>query len=368
MQILSTARRRATLVAVVATGALVLAGCAPSDSPASDGTIDPVSLTLTMYAGPTAPLSLTLQDAIDTIAADSDGAVEIEPFWSGSLVPAPEGLAAASDGRADIAVVSAAYTPAEMPLSQLLGVPFLAPDSATGSEALAALYESDPAFQNEFAANGVHLLAVVLPGENIIATNEPISGPDDLEGQSIRATGALGTALQGLGVNVQSLAATELYESLERGLITGYSSFAYENILGFGLGEVATNITDPGTGPYIASYVVVSSAVWDGLSDAQRAVISDSLSTLPILEKSREFTSDLNSQICDALLAAGGSVTVWDEDTVADFKDEIGSGLVDQWKATAGADADAFYTAFEDAIAGVDGERRQTGVAECAAR
>jgi TRAP-type C4-dicarboxylate transport system substrate-binding protein len=299
----------------------------------------------------------------------SDGAITVEPFWSASLLSAPDSLAGATDGRADISLISAAYTPAEMPLSQMLGVPFVAPDSASASAALDALYESDEAFRNEFAANGVHLLAAIVPGENIIATTEPISGPDDLNGLSLRAAGYMGNVVQELGANSVAIPATEMYESLERGLIDGYTSFAYELIAGFGLNEVATNISDPGTGPYIASYIVINKAKWDGMSDAQREVITASIKD--VAPRGAELTQEIESATCDTLLESGGSVTVWDEADVDEVRDRIGDSILDEWKATAaaaGADPDAFYDAFQDALSDTGDNERQSGLAECAAR
>jgi TRAP-type C4-dicarboxylate transport system substrate-binding protein len=356
--------------AAIASATLVLTGCsAGATAEPSDGEIAPLSLKFSSYAGPAAPISDALQQSFDALSESTDGAIEVEPFWSASLLSAPDGLAGAADGRADISLISAAYTPAEMPLSQLLGVPFVAPDSASVSLALEELYETSPAFQNEFHSNGVHLLAAITPGENMIATSEPIEGPEDLAGLQLRAAGYIGNAVQQWGANVHALPATDMYESIERGLIDGYTSFAYELIAGFGLNEVATNITDPGTGPYIASYIVINKSQWDGFSDAQRDAITASYEK--VADWSTEATAKIEAETCDALLENGGSVTIWDDKTVDTFRDKIGDGILDGWKSSTsavGADPDAFYDELQTALDKVGAHDRQTGLQECASR
>ncbi|MGM7678600.1 TRAP transporter substrate-binding protein DctP [Microbacterium sp. A94] len=372
----SPAIQRLFLAGAVTTSAvLALAGCSSAGNASgdvggsSDGAVAPLSLKFTSYASPTAPISVALQQSFDELSTSTDDAVKVEPFWSASLISAPDGLAGATDGRTDIALISAAYTPAEMPLSQVLGVPFIAPDSASASLALADLYETSSAFQNEFHANGVHLLAVITPGENTIATTNPIEGPEDLDGLQLRAAGYTANAVQAWGANVQALPATDMYESIERGLIDGYTSFAYENVAAFGLNEVATNIVDPGTGPYISSYIVINKALWDGFSDAQREAITASYENLA--DWSSEATLEVEAQICDVLLDNGGSVTVWDEKTVEKFRDKIGDSILKEWEATAeaaGTDPEAFLDQLDAALAGVGDHERQTGLQECASR
>ncbi|MGM7669218.1 TRAP transporter substrate-binding protein DctP [Microbacterium sp. A93] len=375
MQSTSAAKRLLWAGAAATSAVLVLAGCSPSTNGASDveapsdGAVAPLSLKFTSYASPTAPISVALQQSFDELATSTDDAVQVEPFWSASLLSAPDGLAGATDGRTDIALISAAYTPAEMPLSQVLGVPFIAPDSASASLALADLYDTSPAFQNEFTANGVHLLAVITPGENTIATTDPIEGPEDLNGLQLRAAGYIANTVQEWGANVHALPATDMYESIERGLIDGYTSFAYENIASFGLNEVATNITDPGTGPYIASYIVINKTLWDDFSDAQREAITASYENLT--DWSTEATLEVEAQICDVLLENGGSVTIWGEDTVDEFRDKVGDSILTEWKSSAeaaGADADAFLDELNTALDGVSDHDRQTGLQECASR
>ncbi|KDA05466.1 hypothetical protein DC31_16095 [Microbacterium sp. CH12i] len=371
MQSTYTAKRLRWAGVAITSTALLLAGCsagAATDAE-TDGAIGSLSLKFTSYASPTAPISQALQQSFDALAESTDGAIEVEPFWSASLLSAPDGLAGAADGRADISLITAAYTPSEMPLSQLLGVPFVAPSSASVSLALKELYDTSPAFQNEFSSNGVHLLAVIAPGENIIATTDPIEGPEDLEGLQLRAAGYIANAVQEWDANVQALPATDMYESIERGLIDGYTSFAYELIASFGLNEVATNITDPGTGPYIASYIVINKSQWDGFSDAQRDAITASYEN--VADWSTEATLEIEAATCDTLLENGGSVTVWDETKVKQFRDKIGDSLLKEWKATAsatGVDPDAFYDELQTALDDVGDQERQTGLQECASR
>lgn len=325
-----------------------------------------VVLQFSTHIGPTTPDGQALEEAFAQVEERSDGSIIVEPFWSGSLVAGDDALSALREGRADMAHISPFYFPSDLPLSELLSVPFAGTDPRASSTALDTLFDENEAFAEEYQAQKARPLAFVVPrAAALITTAGPVENLEALRGRSIRAASYTGTAFDEAGVNVAPLALPEVYESIDRGLIEGATSLTFDNIPSFSLHEVAPYVADTGVGPYIAQSVSINEDVWDDLSDSQRDVLDEVFGELSDL--TWEAVQPIEDETCDAILDAGGSVNVWGEAEQEAFRTVIGDTLIEQWKSTAGPEADAFYTAFVE-LSEAEQDSSPSGMQRCADR
>lgn len=332
---------------------------------------DTVRLDFTTYLGPSSPVSQAVEEIVAQVSDDSGGRIEIEIYYEGALLSATDGLAGIADGRADLGYIGPNYTPSELPLSQVQSVPFVSGDSAQANAAFTRLLDDNEALQEEFASSGVQPLAVGVSTDNLLATAEPVTGLAALQGLSLRATGPVANAIDAAGANAVALPIGEVYESVERGLISGYSSMSFENILAFSLHEVAPHVADIGSGPYLAPFVVMNQGVWDGLDADDQALLTEAFRQMHA--KTADVTESIEEETCTVILNGGGSVRVWSERERESWRAAVGDSILDEWKDAvdgSGGDAEAFYAAFLEALDSVETDREDTGngMERCAAR
>jgi len=103
---------------------------------------------------------------------------------------------------------------------------------------------------------------------------EPIEGVDDLRGLKIRFAGLGGQVLESVGASVSLIPGSEIYQSLERGVIDAseFAMPAVDQRLGFD--QVAKYNYFPGWHqPFSAYHLIINLDVWNGLSDDTQALI-----------------------------------------------------------------------------------------------
>lgn len=304
------------------------------------------------YLPPTSSLSTGIANYFDSLEAE--GNIEIEEFYQEALLSATDILSGVSQGRADLGFTIALYHPGELPLSQIVGVPFQTDDAEAQVRAMNDLYESNEAFRSEWEEQGVHVLSFVPLAPTMVATAEPLEGYDDLSGKKIRAVGLLSQAMQAAGVNPVALPAPEVYESVERGVIEGFTSYPFDVAVANSLNEVAPFMTDPGSGLYNLGVLIVTKSLWDGLDEPTRTLLTEQVEAY--VPNSIELLAEEEKKQCDAFLEAGGTASVFSEQDVKKFEAAVGDSVINAWReqavkaGVAEGDADAFLEEYQAAL------------------
>ncbi|MDP5182674.1 C4-dicarboxylate TRAP transporter substrate-binding protein [Blastococcus sp. BMG 814] len=291
------------------------------------------------YLPPNSSLSTGIANYFDSI--EEGGDITVEEFYQEALLSATDTLPGVAQGRADLGFMIALYYPGELPLSQIVGVPFQTDDAEAQVRAMNDLYENNEAFRAEYEDQGVHVLSFVPLAPTMIATAEPLSGLDDLAGRQIRAVGLLSQAIEQTGASPVALSAPEVYESVERGVIDGFTSYPFDVAVANSLNEVAPHMTDPGTGLYNLGALVITKSLWDGLPEETRELMTEEIDqyvtdAIALLAEEEENT-------CDTFLEAGGTPGVFPEADVEEFESIVGDSVLEAWRETtvsAGASED----------------------------
>lgn len=366
-------RSLGSAVAVVAaSAAVVVAGCGSSDTEtAATGASgestggEQVELTFASYIGEAAPQSQALEWWADQVEQRSDGRITVKSYYQESLLKAADLLGGVADGRADIGYISNAYYPAELPLASVVEVPFTTSNAEAQARALKDLYDANEEFQEEWDAQNVRPLLFPAIGSNIVGARDAVEALGDLDGKSIRGLGLINEALQKVGANPVAIAAPEIYESLQRGVIDGYSGFAFEVIPALKLQEVAPHVTDTGLGEYTSAIIIMNDDTYQSLPDDLRAVV-DEVSDEAV-ERSLELLKEAEDATCDAITEAGGAVTRLSDADIEAWKDAVGESLVDEWISQNGSRE--FYDAYVDLVRGYESDSDYVAGAErCAER
>lgn len=201
-----------TIVVAMLVG-LVLTGSSPLMAE------DTIQLRLSSFVPPKHFMNAgILQPWVDRIEKRSNGRLKIR-IYSGSALGKPQDqYDIVVRGAADIAWGVAAYNPGRFPLTTVMELPFMYPNAEIGCRMIQRLYDKGY-LESEY--RDVKLLALGMPpGLDIHSNKGLIRSIDDLSGMKVRVNSAMmGNLVKGWGKTPVAMPATEIYLSLDRGVI-----------------------------------------------------------------------------------------------------------------------------------------------------
>ena len=114
------------------------------------------TMTMTSWTGDKHPFSVNYAEFRDAIQAKTDGRIELELHTGGSLLPVNSALEGVRDGVAQIANNIGAYTPADLPINNLLNdVAFSGTNSIAAGIAMTEMTLTNEAARAEWEKHDV---------------------------------------------------------------------------------------------------------------------------------------------------------------------------------------------------------------------
>lgn len=232
----------------------------------------PISISSSLPVLGEAPVYLA-----DTIYAASRGAVKLNLYDPGEIVPAFSISDAVRDRKVEAGHTWLGYDQGKIPASALLAAtPFgLEPweymgwwYDGGGRELAEELYR---------AHNILPILCSLIGPETAGWFREPLQSLDDIRGLKIRFAGIGGKVFERAGASVTMLPGSEIFQALEKGAIdaTEFSLPVIDQALGFS--RVASNNYFPGWHqPFTASHLIINLDVWADLLEADRVLLNSS--------------------------------------------------------------------------------------------
>jgi len=231
----------------------------------------PITLTFANFPpAPTFPC-VSMEDWADKVETRTNGKVKIETFPGSTLLTWPAMFDGVLAGVADIGCSCPSYEPGRFPL--ILGMETPAVKFPTDAVASRVLWEVCQEFQPESLAR-FKVLYMYNAGPNHIVTIDQVNTLEDLEGLSLRCSGAVTPIMTALGTAPEAMGQSDVPEALAKGRIKGYVS-SLETLLDFKYAETCKYATDwsPSIGCLFA--VVMSKPVWNSLPADVQKVIDD---------------------------------------------------------------------------------------------
>ncbi|WP_118134618.1 TRAP transporter substrate-binding protein DctP [Oceanicella sp. SM1341] len=223
------------------------------------------------------------------------GEVKIDIVGPEAL-PATEQPNALRDGLIDIAVTVPGHYKQIVPEAnaQDLSDMTLEEQRASGGYAL---------LQDVIRDNlGAELLTSYGPGVKFhLYLTEEISDASQLDGMRIRSQPLFNPFLDSLGVSQMTLPIPDVYTALERGVVQGYAFPAW-GIQDLGWDKMTKVRLEPGFYNVVVN-VLMNEDRWQGLTEAQRQVLSDSVAWFETTMQG--YMADLSEQNAAAQDAAG---------------------------------------------------------------
>jgi TRAP-type C4-dicarboxylate transport system substrate-binding protein len=268
---------------------------------------------------------------MEAITKRSGGKVKFEYYPAQQLGKAADLLNLTQSGVTEIGYVGMSYVSDKMPLSAVAQLPGSFSTACEGTLAYWKLAQSDTLGKNEFGANKVRpLWVVVLEPYQFYMVSRPVRTTDDLKGMKLRSTGgAMDLFARKIGAVPVRMAAPEVRESLSRGTLDGLI-FPNESVLAYDLQTLVKHATRGGNfGSFVAAYVI-SDAVWRKLPKATQDAMTE---VGDAVTKSMCKEIDANVEKAQGQLAAAGvkfhTLTPAELKPFEDVSDEVAKDWAD---------------------------------------
>ncbi len=207
----------------------------------------------------------------------TNGDIEFDVFLGGVLLGGRASLSGTADGVAQVAYHAGTYTPAELPITNIISeLAFLTDNFYALAAASTIMSFTHPALLEEYKKNGVVFGGGYGTPIYYLICNKPIHSAADLEGKRIRMPGGIwdrwATDMGAVSVNVPS---SEIYTGLDRGTLDcGVNPL--DSLLSRSYWDVAKYVPMIPLGSYYSGPMwAYNIEFWQSRTDEQRAIMME---------------------------------------------------------------------------------------------
>jgi len=316
------------------------------------------SLKFDSYVSETAGPSWIDRWYLDELEKRTEGEVNIRQYWSGSLNKVGEHLAASRDGTSEMTLISPGYYQAELPVTRGLEWYFRMNRADALQQVCRDIYEQfDPLRAEWEERHRSKVLYWTNWNYAPMILREPINSIEDIKGKRIRAYGVSADVVEALGGTAIPMAAPEVYQALERGILDGVYGFDFVTAIAYKLHETAPEFYDIGDGPHAPATTIMNKQVYDGLPEDVRKV-SDGIVDEIYGGKFSAIYEEVLARYVKIAESEGVTLHTIPDDQKAMAKDLVQPAQVNAWldgpAKQAGIDGEKMQSLIDDAIAKYD--------------
>lgn len=219
--------------------------------------------------------SILAQEFFDNVNAKTGGSVEIEGFWSSSLVAVASAWAETMAGATDIVVTTPGNEKDHFVVDNSQYFFTISADSYADQVAVTKeFFEATPEYQAEYE----DLVPVVFEssgGELYFVTKEPVRTLADLKDKQIRVVDDISWAIvENCGGMPVKMPLSEVFDAFNKGLIDGVLIGVY-NVYSSQFDEVAGYITNTHIQAPVNMQQFMRADAYNSMTDAQKAAFDE---------------------------------------------------------------------------------------------
>ena len=300
-------------VAVAATGMTM--GAVNADSHAGM-----TKLRIQTHYAPETPSGKLAAEYIDNIQTMSNGEIEVEMFYSSSVVGSVETFDAAATGILDCDMTGGGYQTGKNPAFQFVGDIMGGYD--TPYQQLSWLYYGDglEAAQKLYNKFDMELIGWWVYGQESFASTKPIAGIEDLKDWKFRSPPGMETKIfEKLGAKPIVMDFTEIFTALESGIIDGADASGLANNVGLGLYDIGKYANFPGFHSMPSDHLACNKAVFDAMPEHHQRIMKVAMESLA-LRTALTFEKK-NAEAAAQLREAGVTLSQWSPEDLQTFRD-----------------------------------------------
>ncbi|MEO9777663.1 MAG: TRAP transporter substrate-binding protein [Sedimentitalea sp.] len=257
---------------------------------------------------------------VDNVQTMSNGEIEIEMFYSSSVVKSVETFDAAATGIVDCDMTGGAYQTGKNAAFQFVGDIMGGYD--TPYQQLSWLYYGGglDAAQQLYNKYDMQLVGWWVYGQESFASSKPIAEVADFKDWKFRSPPGMETKIfEKLGAKPIVMDFTEIFTALETGIIDGADASGLANNVGLGLYDLVKYANYPGFHSMPSDHLACNKARWDAMPEAHRRIMSVAMEALA-LRTALTFEKK-NAEAAAELLEAGVTLSAWTPEEKQKFRD-----------------------------------------------
>jgi TRAP-type C4-dicarboxylate transport system substrate-binding protein len=331
-------------------------GASMEDYQAAFADVDPITLNTQSPSPQGSVTGANVEAYLEAITEWSDGKITFEVAYSNGIAPPTEVDDALRDGRLDLGQVLPIYEPAEYPANAaLIDAGFISNQSAVVGTLQSNAWPNEVAFntpevEQEFADHDMKVLVPIYnSGVNAFFCSEEKTSASAINGSQVAVGGtAQGKQIESLGGASASVPYTELFESLERGVVDCSVSSLTVGVLGGFIPAAPHVVIDPDAGFALApGAMAMSQTTWDSLPLVAQQLFWDKIDVFMDVNVDAKIwpnTADAVSQAHEG----GGSVKTFDDETRETLQG-TNEELLEALRGTSALDGDALVDGAQEA-------------------
>jgi TRAP-type transport system periplasmic protein len=313
--------------------AFTVLGCGPSTpsapapsqqgqpAPAQQSQAEPIKLVFASWEGTTAINFDNFTQLGKDLETKTNGKVKVEFAWGAILGAPAEHFNLVRTGQADFAYWNYLFTSGQQPMGEVAGMPITG--NITVEQLSQGLWELNKKGYFDTELKGVKPIAIfTTASNNIQMAKSAVRTLDDLKGKKIRAMGPQQPLLQQLGVVPVSLAAPDVYMSLQKGVVDG-TFMPYTAVHSFKLSEVVKYFTEVGIGSTDFG-VAMNINSYNKLPPEGKAVIDDYIANATLQKKAAIAEASQIPMGQKELKDAGSEIIKLNADELNKLKNSLG--------------------------------------------
>lgn len=302
------------VLAGVATAALLATGLSATASAAE------TKLRIQTHYAPETPSGKLAAQYVDDIQKMSNGEIQVEMFYSSSVVKSVETFDAAATGILDCDMTGGSYQTGKNPAFQFVGD--IMGGYETPYQQLSWLYYGGglDAAQKLYNKFDMELIGWWVYGQESFASGKPITQISDFKDWKFRSPPGMETKIfEKLGAKPIVMDFTEIFTALESGIIDGADASGLANNVGLGLYDIVKYANYPGFHSMPSDHLACNKAKFDAMPEHHQRIMKVTMEALA-LRTALTFEKK-NAEAAASLKEKGVTLSQWAPEELQKFRD-----------------------------------------------
>lgn len=266
---------------------------------------------------------------VDDVEAMSNGDIDIEMFYSASVVEPSETFDAAVNGVLSCDMTNGSYQAGRDPAFQFVADPMGGYDMPQQFIAWVEEGGGRELIDELYAEYGMAFVGNWTGGQEALSSTSPLAGIADLEGFKFRSPPGMESEIfASLGAKPVVMDFTEIFTALETKIIDGADSSTLANNRSIGIYDIAKYATFPGFHSMSADHLACNRSVWEAVPIAHQEIIKAALDKLRIRIMNEVMINDMAAT--SALEQQGVTLYNWSAEDREAFR-QAAIAVWDDW-------------------------------------
>lgn len=232
------------------------------------------TLRIQTHQGQSSSYGQAIQDFVDAVSVMSGGELNIEMFYSSSVVPSAETFDAAINAILDCDMTNGSYQAGKNKAFQFVSDTMGGYDTPLQYQAWVEMGGGRDAVNELYADYNMTFIGAHVGGQESLTSTRPLAGVADLENWKFRAPpGMASDIFASLGATPIVMDFSEVITALESGIIDGADASTLGNNLRIGTYDIGKHTNFPGFHSMAADHLACRTDVWEGLSEQHQTII-----------------------------------------------------------------------------------------------